>query len=67
MNIKENKCQLFKRDASYLRRSILREKYSANPKNIAKVQEKIKCPAWEKPVMQLRNILGRLNIFVDPY
>lgn len=60
--------QLFKREVSYLRRLILSEKYKADAKNIAAVQEKIKWPL--KSFTELRSIRGFIDwthVFDDPF
>ena len=61
IKIKASKCQLFKREISYLGRVILADGYTIDPKNVNAVLGKLK----KKPnnITELRNLLGLVGYF----
>ena len=61
VKIKASKCQLFRREVSYLGRLISPSGYSSDPKNISAVSTKIKkSPA---NITELRSLLGLVGYF----
>ena len=58
---KASKCQLFRKEVSYLGGLISSEGYRADPKNISTVQAKIK--ERSKTVTELRSTLGLIRYF----
>jgi len=61
IKIKASKCQLFKREVSYLGRLISSEGYMIDPKNVESVTSKInKVP---KNISELRSLLGLVGYF----
>ena len=61
IKIKAQKCQLFKKEISYLGRLVSSEGYTADPKNIAAIKSKIKSPP--KNITELRSTLGLVGYF----
>ena len=49
IKVKASKCQLFKKEVSYLGRLVSPEDYNADPKNVAAVKLRIKSPSKTIP------------------
>jgi len=61
IKIKASKCQLFKKEISYLGRLISEEGYTADPKNVEAVKSKIKKPP--ESISELRSVLCLVGYF----
>ena len=61
IKVKAPKCQLFKKEVSYLGRLGSLESYTADPKNVSAVKSRIK--PTSKTITELRSILGLVGYF----